>query len=269
MRHNNKTTYLFVGIVFLVTWGIWSVAWLESNINTAVLVTIGTFVPSGVGLMIELMRSRSSIKNHMISAVSMNMSAKTYGLIFFTLPIVMLLSVAIMHVSGLALPDVSFTLLEFPIVFIVILVTMGPLGEEFGWRGLLLPALLKKHHVLGSSIITGLIWSLWHFPLFWMDGALQKQFSDIYGIGLALVGYTFYTLLISVLITVIYKKSDHRLSSSILIHTVANMTIGVMPLVFRPQGALIYLSLMSLAIALIYRSYKKSRTMTPQTPERI
>ncbi|MDT9598133.1 CPBP family intramembrane glutamic endopeptidase [Sphingosinicella rhizophila] len=39
------------------------------------------------------------------------------------------------------------------------------LGEEIGWRGFLTPRLVALSSFTTGSIITGLIWALWHFPL--------------------------------------------------------------------------------------------------------
>ncbi len=39
------------------------------------------------------------------------------------------------------------------------------LGEETGWRGLLVPELLKVTTFRNASLISGGIWALWHFPL--------------------------------------------------------------------------------------------------------
>ncbi len=39
------------------------------------------------------------------------------------------------------------------------------LGEEIGWRGLLVPELLKMTSFRNTALISGLIWALWHFPL--------------------------------------------------------------------------------------------------------
>ncbi len=38
-------------------------------------------------------------------------------------------------------------------------------GEEWGWRGFLLPRMLKQFKVVPTLILTGLIWGLWHVPL--------------------------------------------------------------------------------------------------------
>jgi len=42
-------------------------------------------------------------------------------------------------------------------------------GEEFGWRGYLLPRLAPMGGI-SAAIITGVIWGLWHTPLILLDG---------------------------------------------------------------------------------------------------
>lgn len=38
-------------------------------------------------------------------------------------------------------------------------------GEEWGWRGYLLPKVSKHYSTLSTLLITGIIWGLWHAPL--------------------------------------------------------------------------------------------------------
>lgn len=39
------------------------------------------------------------------------------------------------------------------------------LGEEIGWRGFLVPELSKTTSFTATSLISGIIWSLWHYPI--------------------------------------------------------------------------------------------------------
>jgi membrane protease YdiL (CAAX protease family) len=39
------------------------------------------------------------------------------------------------------------------------------LGEEIGWRGFLVPELAKRHSFTATALISGAIWSLWHYPV--------------------------------------------------------------------------------------------------------
>jgi uncharacterized protein len=39
------------------------------------------------------------------------------------------------------------------------------LRRRIGWRGFLVPELAKRHGLIGTSLISGIIWALWHYPL--------------------------------------------------------------------------------------------------------
>ena len=39
------------------------------------------------------------------------------------------------------------------------------IGEEIGWRGFLVPELVKKHGFAATAMISGFIWALWHYPV--------------------------------------------------------------------------------------------------------
>jgi len=54
---------------------------------------------------------------------------------------------------------------------------LGPLGEEFGWRGLALPLLQRRFSPFWASIILGVVWAVWHAPAFAMSGTPQSAWS--------------------------------------------------------------------------------------------
>lgn len=62
-------------------------------------------------------------------------------------------------------------------VYVVLMGTFGmvdslstALGEEIGWRGFLVPELSKTVSFTGTSLISGLVWACWHYPiLIWAD----------------------------------------------------------------------------------------------------
>jgi membrane protease YdiL (CAAX protease family) len=57
------------------------------------------------------------------------------------------------------------------------LIILGPLSEEIGWRGYALDRLQTKWNALESSLMVGLVWGLWHGPLFYMVGTSQHELA--------------------------------------------------------------------------------------------
>jgi uncharacterized protein len=49
---------------------------------------------------------------------------------------------------------------------IEILIFVLVIGEEIGWRGFLLPRLRGHLSLPAAGIVTGIVWSLWHLPIY-------------------------------------------------------------------------------------------------------
>ena len=87
----------------------------------------------------------------------------------------------------------------------------GPLPEEPGWRGYALDGLQVRHSALFSSLAVGFIWSLWHLPLFFIQGTWQ---SEVVGLGTQ----WFWLLMLSMVFeSVIYTWIVNNTNRSILI----------------------------------------------------
>jgi membrane protease YdiL (CAAX protease family) len=76
-------------------------------------------------------------------------------------------------------------------LILVIINGIASFGEEFGWRAYLLQKLMvlfagtdaKAHSFTGArraAVLVGLIWGIWHFPLFFLGSALTLPFILIY-----------------------------------------------------------------------------------------
>ncbi|NNE47517.1 MAG: CPBP family intramembrane metalloprotease [Rhodothermales bacterium] len=46
--------------------------------------------------------------------------------------------------------------------FFLLALPFGPMGEELGWRGFMLPRLLQKYDMWRSSLLLGVVWTFWH-----------------------------------------------------------------------------------------------------------
>ena len=72
--------------------------------------------------------------------------------------------------------------------------------EELGWRGIALPELEKRYSPLPSSIVLGLVWVIWHVPLFFIKGVSQYG-NNVFVFALGVLGLTF-------ILSWIYNQTD-------------------------------------------------------------
>jgi membrane protease YdiL (CAAX protease family) len=47
----------------------------------------------------------------------------------------------------------------------LLLSCVAGLGEEIGWRGFLVPELSRRFGLAGTAVVSGVVWSVWHYPL--------------------------------------------------------------------------------------------------------
>jgi len=109
-------------------------------------------------------------------------------------------------------------------------VYIGPLGEELGWRGFLLPELQKNNSAIKSALMVGIIHFSWHIPLFWAPfGALVsgQPFSI-----LLLLTYLVLVICWSGIQTWLVNNSSGSVLIAILFHLFINAGIA---LLFFPE----------------------------------
>jgi membrane protease YdiL (CAAX protease family) len=105
-----------------------------------------------------------------------------------------------------------------PLMF-VFFVTAG-LGEELGWRGYLLPRLQSRYNALYASLITGLLWALWHSVLFLVDfpGFPYFNWTTQHGFITAMFFFIIYLMSWSILYTWVYNNTNGSLLLSCVFH---------------------------------------------------
>ncbi len=128
------------------------------------------------------------------------------------------------------------------IAFVMILLTAGPLQEEFGWRGYALPRLLQRFNALNSGILLGIVWWLWHLPLVFIPGRFMVD-------SLALFGFLLIEIvLMSILFTWVYNNTGGSLLAALLFHTAMNWSIWVLLPSMQVTPLIITLSILLLLV---------------------
>jgi len=185
-----KPVASFLSLTFGLTWTLWTVLWIpavgSNRILASVLVVPGMWIPGLCALLVTRFQLQESWRTTTLD----RLGQKRYYLWAWLLPVAgtlasMLLTVGFgvarfapnfswlreqMETAGTSLPVPVWVIVGAQVV---IGLTLGPLfnmlftlGEEIGWRGFLLPRLLKAG--LGqwpALVLTGIIWGIWHAPI--------------------------------------------------------------------------------------------------------
>jgi len=113
--------------------------------------------------------------------------------------------------------DQPISAMHFGTVFFAMAIFDGPLGEEVGWRGFLLPQLLRKMGPIAASIVVGSVWWLWHVPLYLADGRISTTGEWIH--------FLIETLALSMIFTWFFLRSGSSTLMAIILHTTFNYAI--------------------------------------------
>ena len=121
----------------------------------------------------------------------------------------------------------------------------GSFQEEFGWRGYALPRLLLTLNPLTAALVLGIIWGVWHLPLFFISGASQSFMP--FGIFLLLAVF------FSIVFTWVFLHTSRNLFGALLLHTAINTSLSLFPPIETKIGgnqmALTYLMIAYLCVA--------------------
>jgi CAAX protease family protein len=94
-------------------------------------------------------------------------------------------------------------------------------GEEIGWRGYALPRLAARLGLARASLLLGIIWAIWHLPLFFVPGI------DNYGQSFMI--FALQVTAISVPMAWLYARTSGSLLLVMLMHSANNQTRNIVP----------------------------------------
>lgn len=112
-------------------------------------------------------------------------------------------------------PPFSSPLELVPQIAVLFLIVGLINGEELGWRGFALPRLQAKYNAMTSSLILGVIWTVFHLPLFFtLTGSSQSDWS--------FTNFLISTIAMTILYTWMYNNTRGSVLMAYLFHAAAN-----------------------------------------------
>ena len=135
-------------------------------------------------------------------------------------------------------------------MFIFLTIAAG-IGEEFGWRGFLLPRLQSRHNALVSGLIVGVAWATWHVPLFFIEGTSQYKQQLEGGLLPVILGYAVFVIVQSVQFTWLFNNTKGSVLLAAVFHGASNAWAGYLGMGMVPFGGILTLAGLSVLITAV------------------
>ncbi|SMO37096.1 CAAX protease self-immunity [Saccharicrinis carchari] len=225
------------------------ICYISFETNNPNLSILSVFTPSLLALAFTaITKGRKGVHDLFVKQTIKRTSIKWLLLSLIGIPLVGFL--AMLTSLNFAISMLSLRTYELmPQIVIIILIA---LGEEYGWRGFLLPRLMNKFNLFYSSIILGLIWGLWHFPAYLIGTGIPLQMNFMV--------FLLWVILGTLFISWIYYYTRSVLTS-ILAHISANAAFNYLLILPEFTGSMntfwIFIFYLSIIIMIVFYVRRK------------
>jgi uncharacterized protein len=265
-----------LGVFFITTFLFSWVSWLPIilyNLNTiespagAILFMLGGFGPSIIGFIAIFLTAKKEERKELwlrlVDVRRIGLKTLIVALIFYPLTFVIALGINLVLGGSLPQSDQLTGMLANPVVFIVsgfIILLLGPLSEEVGWRGYALDKMQTNFSPIQSSLIIGFVWAFWHLPLFFMPSTLHGSEGFL---SFFTVGYFLTVIAYSIIFTWLYNQTQRSILIAVLAHFSINFVIGTL----SPFDGLIFIltTILLLVFGLVIWAKDKNLALKSKT----
>jgi membrane protease YdiL (CAAX protease family) len=217
----------FFVLTFAITWALW--LWPDAlpSGRTGIFALggpvflVGVFTPGLVALALTAKRDgRSALVGLLARIGRWQASWRLYAFALGYMMLAKLAAALIIRVLTGAWPVFGST--PWPLLLLAGVATFwGQAGEELGWRGYALPRLASAMGLGRASVLLGVVWAVWHLPLFFIPGTG----SD----GQSFPLYLLHVVAVSVAIAWLYWRAGGSLLLVMLMHASVNNSMGLVP----------------------------------------
>ncbi len=151
---------------------------IEMEIPFIPIAILGSWSPNLVAFFVIafILKKKGGVKELLRRWTMFKVSPKWYLAAISPIAVSLLAALLYFMFDPQPAPATNFPGIPFLLGFLIISLITGAMGEELGWRGFALPWLQTRFNALGSSLILGVIWGLWHLPL-WFTGMGWEETS--------------------------------------------------------------------------------------------
>lgn len=179
---------------------------------------------------------------------------KWWWVVLLIFPVMIGGSLLLAVATGVPMPEIPALAqpISLPIILVVIFFLGGPLQEEFGWRGYAFENLRSRYSDLTASIIAGLMWGLWHLPLFFVPREEFYYNRPLWGLLLT-------DVLVGIILAWIYANTSGSVFAVMLAHATFNWSNVVFPTLGIDRAALMLFGFYFIVVAFILWRYGVNR----------
>jgi len=212
-------------LAFAISWSyellVFGVLHAPFNLFTNMLVILGPTLAAF--LMTAVTQGRAGIRQLLRRYMLWRVGIFWYLVVLLGVPIMLLLPYLIQPgaFTAFRLPGLSYWL-SYLIVYVSTLVFGGPLVEEGGWRGFALPRLEQHSGPLVGTMVLGVLWGLWHLPLFLFTPGYNGAGTGFIGILGPFVVFVISVVAMSYVFTWVFNNTRGSLLLAILLHASIN-----------------------------------------------
>jgi len=142
--------------------------------------------------------------------------------------------------------------------------------EEAGWRSFALPRVLMVLPPFEAAVTIGVIWGIWHIPLFLFSGALKSKSGSFSEVAYKYWYWTGVYWWVSVFMTIMFYRTGGSLLAMIAVHSVFNCSFILFGIPFEERNEVFerlmqVMLIIGAVVAVILRPYVNALPFDPKT----
>jgi membrane protease YdiL (CAAX protease family) len=243
--------FAFYASTYSLSWLLWVPLALSSQgiisfrLPSILGVVVGGLSPSLMAILLTIIEKREDgLRDLRTRWLHWRVAPQWYFFVLLAPAAIMACAIILVALFTCTLPEIPKIDNWFAVIalFGVTFIIGGPLGEEIGWRGYALPRFLTSRSPLTASIVVGVLWGIWHLPLFWIRDSIQAVIP---------LGWFMVSIVAeSILYTWIYNHTQGSILVVCLFHTAINTWAKIILLPSLANGLNVLLVSFSLEVIL-------------------